>query len=73
MSEVQKRANRHFNAIVEQMDAIRSISTDLVAGSNGSEEINWSHVGSLAHIRDSLADILEGWEYKGIKTNRDGE
>lgn len=70
--EVQRRANEHFNAIVEQMAHIQTISVDLVTGVNGSEEIDWSHVGSLAHIREQLADILEGWEHnEGIESCRD--
>jgi hypothetical protein len=68
--EVHRRANLHFYAIANQITQIQTISNNLVDGANGSEEINWSHVGSLAHLRDSLADILEGWEDSGYETYR---
>jgi len=48
----------YYNEIVEQMDKIRSISTDLAMA----DKVDWGHVGSLAHISGELDDIIGGFE-----------
>lgn len=62
----QERANIHYSAIREQMDAINRVTADLVMN-----DVDWTSVGSLYHIRAQMADLLEGWV--GEKTYRDEE
>jgi hypothetical protein len=57
-NDVRVRVNMYYNEIVEQMDKIRSISTDLAMA----DKVDWGHVGSLAHISGELDDIIGGFE-----------
>jgi hypothetical protein len=57
-NDVRVRVNMYYDEIVEQMDKIRSIATDLAMA----DKVDWGHVGSLAHISGELDDILEGWK-----------
>jgi hypothetical protein len=57
-NDVRVRVNMYYSEIVDQMDKIRSIATDLAMA----DKVDWGHVGSLAHISGELDDILEGWK-----------